>query len=321
MNRFAVTAVFVLCSAFSHSYAQTLPAYPARPVKLLLASSPGGGSNALGRVMSDALSQALRQAFVLENRAGANGVIASQEMLRAPADGYTLMVTQNKHTTNPALMKKLPYDTARDFTPVATIASSPLVLVASSASNVRTMKDFIELGRRDSKAMAFATSETSARLAVEMLADATGTSLASLPYKGTGPAIVDVAGGHVNFSITTMASVLPLRGSGKLNFIAVLGPERSPFMPDVPTLAQQGYPNITLQGWWGIFGPAGMPAAVVEQLNAAVRAALDQPEVRLKLQALSVEPWATSQTNFDAFIRKEIATNQALAKRAGLEPE
>lgn len=310
----------VLACSFAAS-AQAQSNWPNRPIRLIIATSPGGGTDVIGRVLAEALSTILKQTVVPENKAGASGQIASELLVKSPPDGYTIMITQNGHTTNPALVKKLPYDTVRDFTAIAPLATSPLVLVAATGTNARTLKDIVEMGKRDPKAMNFAAGESSTRLAIEQLAEATGTRFAALPYKGTGPAVTDVAAGHVNFSVTTMASVLPFKSSGKMNYVGVLASERSPFLPDVPTLAEQGYPGIEVRGWWGVFGPANMPPALVEQLNGAIRTALATPVVKQKIGNVSADVWLGSPAELDAFVRKEVPAIQRLAKKAGIEPE
>ena len=307
-----------LAAPLVQAQAQT---YPTKPIRLVIAAAPGGGTDAIGRVMAEALSASLKQQVVPENRAGAAGQIGADLVVKSASDGYTLLVTQNAHTTNPALFRKLPYDTLKDFTPIAGLATSPLVLVAGAHTNVKTVQELLELGRRDPKAMTFGSAESSARLASEQLSDATGLKFVNVMYKGTGPVMTDVAGGHVNFSITTMASALPFRSNGRVNFLAVLSPERSRFMPDVPTAAEQGLPNIVVRGWWAVFGPANLPAAVVEPLSAAVRAALGTPAVRARLENLYQEVWATTPQELDAFVRRDVPVQQRLAKMAGIEPE
>jgi tripartite-type tricarboxylate transporter receptor subunit TctC len=312
--RLAAVLALVLASA---AQAQ----YPNRPIRLIIASSPGGGVDGIGRVLAEALSASLKQPVVPENRPGASGVIASEALVKSAPDGYTLMITQNGHTTNPAMFKSLPYDTFKDFTPIAPIASSPLVLIATSGIGARSVKDMLELAKRDPRAMSFAAPESSTRLAIEQLAQTTGIAITALPYKGTGPAVADVAGGHVNFAVTTIASVLPFRSGGKLNIVAVMAPERTSFLPDVPTVAEQGLPRIDVRGWWGIFGPANMPAALVGELNGNIRAVLSTPVVRHKIENFSAEVWLGSPQELDAFIRREVPAIQALARKAGIEPE
>jgi tripartite-type tricarboxylate transporter receptor subunit TctC len=300
--------------------AQAQP-YPNKPIRLLVASSPGGGTDGIGRVIAEALSGAFKQPVVAENRGGASGVIASEQLVKSAPDGYTIMITQNGHVTNPAIFRKLPYDTFKDFTPIAPLARSPLVFIATTGTGVKTLKDWLELANREPRAMTFAAAESSTRLAIEQLAQTTGIAITSLPYKGTGPAVADVAGGHVNFAVTTIASVLPFKGGGKVNIVAVMAPERTSFLPEVRTISEQGLSRIDVRGWWGIFGPANMPDALVERLNGAIRAALATPLVRQKIENFSAEPWLGSPQELDSFIRTEVPAIQALAKKAGIEPE
>jgi tripartite-type tricarboxylate transporter receptor subunit TctC len=313
------TAAAVLACALAAA-AQAQP-YPSKPVRLLIAASPGGGTDGIGRVVAEALAAHLKQPVVAENRAGASGVIASEALAKSAPDGYTLMITQNGHITNPALFKKLPYDTLRDFTPVAPLGRSPLVLIAATGTGVKAVGELLAMAKRDPKSMTFAAAESSTRLAIEQLAQATGIAITPLQYKGTGPAVADVAGGHVNFSVTTIASVLPFRGSGKLNIVAVMAGERTTFLPEVQTLAEQGLPRIDLNGWWAIFAPSNLPPALLEQLNGAIRAVLATPQLRERVQRFSADVWIGSPQELDAFIRREIPAIQALAKKAGIEPE
>ncbi|MBW8905132.1 MAG: tripartite tricarboxylate transporter substrate binding protein [Betaproteobacteria bacterium] len=313
--RIAAVLALVLATA---AQAQS---YPNKPIRLLIASSPGGGTDGIGRVIAEALSGAFKQPVVAENRGGASGVIASEQIVKSAPDGYTIMITQNGHVTNPAIFKNLPYDTFKDFTPIAPLARSPLVFIATTGTGVKTLKDWLELAKREPRAMTFAAAESSTRLAIEQLAQTTGIAITSLPYKGTGPAVADVAGGHVNFAVTTIASVLPFKGGGKVNIVAVMAPERTSFLPDVRTISEQGLSRIDVRGWWGIFGPANMPGALVEQLNDAIRTVLKTPSVRQKIENFSAEVWLGSPQELDTFIRSEVPAIQALAKKAGIEPE
>ena len=320
MRRTVLSAALLALTAFTGAAAWA-QAYPSKPIRLLISAPPGGGTDAIGRMVGEGLAQVLKVPVVPENRGGAGGQIASEQLVKSAPDGYTLVILQNGHVGNPAFYRKLPYDTLRDFTPIAPLATSPLVLASSGASGVRTFKELIELGKRDPKSLAFASAETSARMAVEQLAEATDLKLTSVPYKGTGPAVTDVAGGHINYTVTTLASVMPFRGTGKVNYVAQMASERSPFLPDVPTLAEQGFPNIEVKGWWAIFGPANMPPAIVDQLHAAIRSVIDSPQSRARLQTFSATPWVGSAQDLDAFVRREIPAIQRLARKAGIEPE
>jgi tripartite-type tricarboxylate transporter receptor subunit TctC len=241
--------------------------------------------------------------------------------MHAPPDGYTLMVTQNGHTTNPAVHKKLPYDTFRDFTPITPVAHSGLVLIATASTGVKSVKELIEFAARSPSQLSFASAETSTRLAIEQIRVASGLPINSVAYNGTSRAMTDLAAGHVNFAVTTIAATLPHKGTGRFAFLAVLAPERSTFLPDVPTLAEAGWPDCEAIGWWGIFGPAHMAPELVQTLNAAIRAAVASPEVQRKLAILSVDPWVTEPKEFEAFIRREVTVTTAVARRAGIEAE
>ena len=314
----AALATVCLSAMTPPSAAQTVPG---KTIRLVVPSTPGGGTDAIARVMADALSASLKQPVVVDNKPGASGVIGSEVIVHAAPDGSTLMIVQNGHTMNPAVMKKLPYDTIADFTPIAPLARSPLVLVSAAPTGVKSVKDMTELGKRNPASMSVAVTETSSRLATEMISNASGVPLTSVYYKGTGPGVTDVVGNHIGFTVTTIASTLAHKTSGKINYVGVLAPERSAFLPEVPTLAEQGLADIEMSGWWGIIGPANMPRPLVQALNAAIRAALADPEVKKRLTMLSAEPWLGSPGDFDKFIRKDVAQTIRLAKKAGIEPE
>jgi len=292
---------------------------PNKPIRLVISSAPGGGTDAIGRMLADALPSIIGQQVVAENRPGAGGVIASEALTRMPADGYTIAIIQNAHAMNPALMKKLPFDTLKDFTPITTLARSPLVLVGNRAINVRSIKELVDLGRRDPKSLNFGAAEASTRLAVFQLSQASKLPMNVASYKGTGPAVTDVAAGHINYSVTTIASTLASKD--RLNYLAMMTPKRSSLMPDVPSVAEQGFPNIDVIGWWGIIAPAGMARPLAADLNRVIRQAMEKPESVKRLATIAAEPWFTTPEGFDQFIRNQINLTATLAKQAGIEPE
>jgi len=295
--------------------------YPTKPIRFIITTAPGGGTDGIGRMLADALSATLKQPVVPDNRAGASGMIGADALARSAPDGYTLAILQNVHTSNPAFYRKLPYDTLKDFSAIAPVATSPLVLVAATGTGVGTVQQLIALGKREPQRLSFATAESSSRLAVAQMAEATGLPMAAVPYKGTGPAVSDVAAGHVNFSVTTMASALPFKGTGKLNFVAVLDRERSPFLPEVPTLVEQGLSGVEARGWWGLFGPAHLPEPLVARLNDAIRSTLRTPQAQERLRHFSATPWVGTAQELDAFVRAEVPAVQHLARKAGIEAE
>jgi len=296
-------------------------AYPNKAIRVLIPAPPGGGTDALGRLISEALASSLKQPVVPENKPGAGGVIATDTLAKSPADGYTLMITQNGHTMNPAMFKTLPYDTLADFTAIAPVARAPLIMISGAGTGVASARDVAELGKIQPARMTIAVSEASTRIAATMIGEAIGAPVTIVNYKGTGPGVVDVMGGHVNFSVTTIASTLAQKSSGKIGFVGVLATERSPFLPDVPTMQEQGYPGLEAGAWYGVIGPANMPADVVKTINAAVRAALTSPAVQQKFASFAVVPWSGSPEDLNQFIRKEVPATISMARKAGIQAE
>ena len=292
-----------------------------KTVRLIIASAPGGGTDAIGRLLAEALSNTLNQQVIAENKAGASGIIASEILTKSPADGSTLMIIQNSHAMNPAVYKKLPYDTLKDFTPISTLAKAPLVMVSSNSSGVKTIKELIELGKRDPSTLNFASSEASARLAIQLISSSIKMPVAVASYKGTGPAVLDVASGHVNYTITTIVSTLSQKSTGRLNYLVLMSNQRSSLLPEVPSIAESGYPDQEATGWWGILGPPNMSKLLVGELNRNIKKGMSSNENMSRLKFLAVEPWLSSPEEFDEFIHKEVKKTLILAKEAGLESE
>lgn len=313
-----LACALLLATSGQQAFAQ---AYPNKSIKLLIPAPPGGGTDAMARVVADALTVTLKQQVVPENKPGASGIIASELLAKSANDGYTLMIVQNGHTMNPALFKKLPYDTQGDFAPVAAVGRAPLILIAATASGAKTLKDMADLGKRQPASMTFGAAEASTRIAANMIGEAIGVPVTVASYKGTGAAVVDVMGGHINFSVTTIASTLAQKSTGKINFIGVLATERSPFLPDVPTMKEQGFAGLEAGAWYGIIGPANLPKPVIDTLNAAIRTALTDPQVKQKMDTLAIVAWNAGAEELDQFIRKEIPTTQKMARKAGIEAE
>ena len=301
------------------------PAYaqfsPSKPMRLIIASAPGGGTDAIGRMLAEALTPLVKQQVVPENKAGASGVIASEELLRAAPDGLTLMIVQNGHTMNPAVYKRLPYDTLSDFTPIATLARSPLVLVSSAKVPVSNVNELIAFGRREPGALNFGAAEASTRLAIHLLSQATGLPFAVVGYKGTGPTMVDVAAGHMNFTVTTIASTLPYRSGERIRYLGVMSTERTALLPGVASVREQGLANLETIGWWGVVAPRGMAGALSSELNALIRKAMTGDGIAERLRGMAAELWLGTPANFDEHIRNELTQTLAVAARAGIVAE
>ena len=294
--------------------------FPDRPVKIVIAAPPAGGMDAVGRALGLYLSTALKQPVVIENRPGGNGVIATQQVAKSPADGYTLLLSGSFHTINPWTIKKLPYDSIKDFVGVAKLGASPLIFVAGAGTGVKTGKDFAEFSAKRPLDLAFAVSVMETRLGAEAILNPLGKNATFVSYKGTGPAMADLIAGHVPFFVTTLASILPFKDTGKMNIVGVTDKKRSSFLPDVPTLAEQGI-AAEADVWYGLLAPAGTPKEIVERLNKEIVLINAQPEYLSRMRSMSIQPANLSHTEFDQLIRSEMARFEILIKASKIQPE
>src|SRR5690554_77497 len=262
---FAKLAVLSLAfAAFGTAHA----AYPEKPVTMVVGFSPGGFTDVVARLISKELSDKLDQSFVVENKPGAAGTIAADLVARANPDGYTLLMGHsNSNATAPALYKNLPYDVNTSFTPVAMVASTPLILTATPKLDVNNMKEFMELANKTQLRHASSGVGSSQHLAAAQFAKAAGVEVLHVPYKGSAQALNDLLSGEVDFNVDSPPLMVPNIKAGKLVGIAVVSPNRIPLLPDVPTMKESGYPGVTMGQWFGIVGPKGMPKDIAETLN------------------------------------------------------
>ncbi len=288
-----MTLAAVVAGAFlpAASAQAQVGAYPNRPIKLIVGFPPGGSSDATARLLATALGEKLGQSVVVENKAGANTIIATQYVKSQPADGYTLLSVSSSFAINPAL-QKLNYDIYKDFTPVALLGSIPLWIVTPVQVPAKTVGELVPLARSQPGKLAYASygAGSAGHLATELLLSMTKTSMVHVPYKGTGPALVDVVGGQVSLMMPTVASSQALVRDGKLRAIAVSSSKRVSAVPDVPTIAESGVPGFELVAWESIQVAAGTPPAIVFRLNTAIRDIVSSTEFRDKLLKLGIEP-------------------------------
>ena len=299
------------------SLAQT---YPDRPVRIVIPAPPGGGMDTIGRALAEHLSPALKQTVIIDNRAGANSVIGSQAVARAAPDGYTLLLTASFHTMHPWTVKNLPYDALKDFRAVAPLGSSPLIFVSSAGSGVRSVADFKAYAARSRDGVTFATSSMETRLGAELVLQQVGAKGVIVNYKGTGPAMGDIAGGHVPLFVTTFSSALPFKDTGKINLIGVAAQTRNADLPGVPTLVEQGL-DVEVGVWYAILAPVGTPNEVIERLNREITQISKKPEYEAKLRTFSIQASVATPAEFDAFIKSEVARWAKVVKAANIEPE
>ena len=299
-------------------------AYPSRPVRIIVPFGPGG-PDALARLFGAQLTQQMGQPFLVENKPGANGVIGADAVAKSAPDGYTLMITSSGFVGAPAMYKKLPYDTEKDFEPVTNLLENTGIFVAvNPALPVRTLQEFIELARKPESKLAYGSPGigNTLHLAGELFNERAGTHILHIPYKGAGPAVAAAIAGETQVMFSTPPAILAHLKSGRLRALAFTGAKRHPQMPDVPTAAEAGLPSYQHHGgWFGLFAPAGTPADIVARLNAEVRAAFANPKFRERFDALGGDAVGNSPAEFRATVSEDIRKYAELVRLAHIRPE
>ncbi len=296
--------------------------YPAKPVKIVVAFPPGGGNDFVARFIAARLSASLGQQFVVENRPGAGGTIGVEIGLKAPPDGYTLTLISNSYTVNPSLYK-LRFDPVADMTPVIQISQGPYVIVVHPSLPVRSLSELIRLAKEKPESINFASSGQGsvAHLATELFASMAGFKLNHVPYKGTGPALTDTIGGQTNALFGSVTTTLPHVRAGRLRALAVTTGRRLAAEPEIPTVAEAGVPGYEIVLWHGLIGPKGLPAPIVERLNAEVTKVLNLKDTADQLKNDGVSPAGGQPEQFREAIRREIETWRKVVSDAGVKAE
>ncbi len=295
-------------------------AWPTRPVKMLVGSSPGGGTDAMARAVADRLGPALGQSVVVENRPGASNTLAV-DLTAKSTDGHTMVMgVSTAHAIAPHLLK-LPYNNDRDLVPVAFVGAVPNVLVVSPSLGVNSVAELVVLLKKQPGKLNYASSGSGStqHIAGELFKEATGTFVTHIPYRGSAPALVDLMGGQVQFSFDTLASVISHIKGGKLKALAVAAPTRNPQLPDVPTMAEAGVKGVEMSAWYGIYMPAATPKAVQERVNNEVNKLLPLPETRNRLAAIGSDVKPMTQAEFAAFHAAENRRYAELIKRRNIK--
>ena len=299
-------------------------AWPTQPVKFIVSQSAGGSIDIAARLIGQKLADALGRQVVIDNRAGANGMIAGEAAARAQPDGYTfLMTSPSTLTINQHVYKKVPYETQRDFAPVTQTTSIVFVLTVNAASAYRTVADLVAAAKAKPEAIRYASAGigNQSHLAAEVFAAAVGAQMLHVAYKGETPAITDLLGGQVDMIFGTAPALLGHVKSGKLRALAVGQPRRAAAAPEVPSIAEAGYPAVAVTGWTGIVAPAGTPATIIKRLHDETVKVLAMPDVRETLAKAGAEPVGSTPEQFGDFIRGETQKWGAAVKRAGIVPE
>ena len=294
---------------------------PTRPIRLLAGFPPGGGVDTTARLLAGPFSTVLGQPVVVENRPGAGGSLAAHEVARSAPDGHTLFVDASPQTVNHVLLKNLAFDYATAFTPISQVIVLPQIMIVPTSLPVRTLAEFIEYAKARPGQLAYGSSgnATASHLATELFLRRAGLQVVHVPYRGGTPALADLLGGNIAFLFGTVSSSLQLAREGRVRPLAVTTAQRIPPLPDVPTIAEQGFPGYELNEWNGLFAPAGLPAPIVKRMHEAVLAALADPAVRQRIEALGAIPVGSDPETFARFMTEQRDAMGRLVREIGLE--
>ena len=314
----ASLACTLLCAFATQAFAQ---AFPAKSVKMIVPYPPGGGNDTLGRLFAAKLSERTGQQFVVENRPGAGAMIGTEAAARSAADGYTILLSSiATHALSPNLYSKVPYDPVKDFAPVTLLGIAPTVLVVTNDLPAKDLSELVAAAKAKPGDLAYASggNGTPPHINGEVFKSVAGVDLLHVPYKGGGPALVDLMAGRVQVMLDTAASAMPHVRSGKLRALAITGLKRSPEYPDLPTFAEAGMPHYDTNAWYSIHAPAGTPPEVVRRLNAELVVILKDPDVHARFKQLSTDPIGNTPEEFAAFVKTELDKYARIIKGAGI---
>jgi tripartite-type tricarboxylate transporter receptor subunit TctC len=318
----AFAAACTLCLAgFLFAASVSAQTYPAKPVRLITPFPPGGGTDVVARIIGEKLGELLGQPVVIENKAGAGGSLGTEQAARAAPDGYTLVLGSTAtHAVNPSLYSKVGYDPIADFVAVSPVATTPLLLMVNPQVPAASVPELVALAkaRAATAPLTFASAGAGSaqHLGGELFKSMTGASITHVAYKGAGPAMADLLGGHVAMVFDTMPSALPQLRSGKLRALGISSAKRHPALPDVPAIAES-VPGYELVSWWGIFAPKGTPHAIVERLNADIKRALASQDVQEKFKMAGVDPSWSSTKDFTALVGREVPKWRKVIQQSG----
>jgi tripartite-type tricarboxylate transporter receptor subunit TctC len=287
---------------------QAAGAWPAHPVRIIVGTPPGQAVDILGRLLAESFNKTFGQSFIVENRAGAGGMIATRDVARLPPDGYTLLIASSGPLVmTPAIHSKTPYDSIKDFAPIANIALTPQVLLVGASSPFKSLADIVKAAKGKPGGLNFSSTGlgSTSHLAMEVMQKEAGIELHHIPFKGNQDAAAQLVAGDVAMGFDTVPGSLSSVKGGLLRPLAVAAPQRSPFLPDVPTFAELGYPGVVAVGWIGLAAPAGTPSVIVEKLNKAIHAALETQELKEKFNTLAFVPVADTPQQFGKFVAEE----------------
>ena len=318
----AAIAGALLCMTH-HAAAQEAKTWPTKPIRLLVPYSPGGTTDFSARIVGAKLSETLGQSVVVDNRPGAGSIIGTDSAAKANPDGYTLLMVDTGFSITPAIYSKLPFDAERDFAPVTEVIRVQNWLVVNPSLPAKSVKELVALARSKPGFVKYASGGVGSpfHMAAEQFRLASKADIVHVPYKGGGAAMTAVVAGEVAYAFPTMATALPFVQSGKMRALAVVAPKRSPMLPDVPTIAEAGMPEVTLSSWYGVIAPAKTPKPLIDRINHEIVQAIKSPDVQKRFTSASADVIGSSPQEFQKVISSEIRTWRAVAKAGGIKAE
>jgi tripartite-type tricarboxylate transporter receptor subunit TctC len=319
----AAVLMTFMTSMFSNAFAQSTPGYPDKRITFIVPYAAGGATDVSARLLASKLSDAWKQAVVVENKSGAGGLIGNDFVAKAPADGYTVLVAITQIIQAPSLVSNLSYDVFKDLAPVIHVALSPIVLTIPDPQPMKSLKDLIDLAKANPGKYAYGTfgNATTSHLYGELLKKTAGIDLTHVPYRGSAPLLNDLLGNQVTAAFVDLTTAGPQLSSGKVRALAVGGETRKKLLPDVPTLAELGYPGFEAEGWVGVFVPAATPKDIIAKLSAELARIIASPEGIAGLQAVNLIPVGGTAESFETTLRRDYARWATVAKTAGVRGE
>ena len=316
-NLLRATALIIASSLIAlRSFAQP---YPNKPIRLVIPFAPGGGTDILARMIAQKLSEALGVPVIADNRPAVDGLVASEAVARAVPDGYTLLIVSSSHAINPAIGRKLPYDTLRDFAPITQTASQQLFLVVHPSLPVKSVKELIDYAKARPGGLNYGSSSSAVVLPMELFKSITGTDIVHIPYKGSAPMLNDLIGGQINLAVAAAVSTLPHIKSGRLRALGIGDVKRSAILPDLPTIAEAGVPGYQAVIWSGMLAPAHTPRALIDRINREVVRIVQAPDFRERLVQLGSDSVGSTPEQWGQFIKDEIEKWTKIARIAGVK--
>jgi tripartite-type tricarboxylate transporter receptor subunit TctC len=323
MNRAAAVLTAGCALPWMHAGDAQAQAYPVKQIRFMVGFAAGGATDVSARMLAQRLTESLGQPVVVENRGGSGGLIATEAVSKAPADGYTLLMMPAADAVQPAVRRKLPYDLERDFTPIGRAVTGPWVVVVHPNVPVRNIRELVALAKKSATKLNYATSGvgSSAHIATELFNSMAGVKMVHVPYKGVSEGVTATAQGQTDVIFASITAAKPLLEAKRVRPIAISTIKRTKLMPDMPTVDESGVPGYDRSGWYGVLAPAGVPKDVVARLNAAIAAAVNNPAMAEAFNRQGLEPGVMAPDEFAAFIRREVAQNIKVARDAGIPLE